>query len=148
MWTRFWLLAGLVAAGACAGPPERTYPGPERPLQEVAVLRATSGASVMEIDGARVSAYSFALLPGLHELLLRVRIYTQAPNVDWKIWSYCRVRLDAIAGERYESVVRVQKQVASSLSEKVAMEIGIAGADGRMKSAAYTCTGSRPPAGS
>jgi hypothetical protein len=148
MRKRQWLLVAIAVIGsACTGTPEKTYPGPERPLREVAVLQETSDAQVLEIDGGRVSGYSFALLPGTHDLLLRVRIYTQAPNMNWTIWSYCRVRLDAAAGERYQAVVRVQKEVASGLSEKVKMEIGIAGNDDRMRAEAYTCTGKRPSAG-
>lgn len=147
MWTRVWLLwASSALATACVGAPEATYAGPERPLAEVALLQETPGVSVMEIDGARVSGYSFALLPGTHDFVLRVRISSQVPNVDWTIWSYCRVRLDAAAGQRYESVVRVQKEIAPNLSEKVTMEIGVAGADGEMRTLAHSCTGKRPSA--
>ena len=98
----------------------------------------------MEVDGVRVTSSSLALLPGTHDLLLRVQINTQAPNVNWKVWTYCRVGLDAVAGEQYKSVVRVEKEIASGLSEKVTMVIGIAGVDGRMRAQAYTCTGKRP----
>ena len=70
MWTRLRLLAALsVLVNGCASAPERTYSGPEQPLSEVAVLHATTGADILEIDGTPVSSYSFALLPGTHDIL-------------------------------------------------------------------------------
>lgn len=58
----------------------KTYPGPELPPNEIAAIQETTGATVLEIDVERVSGYTLALLPGTHDLLLRVRIYTNAPT--------------------------------------------------------------------
>lgn len=136
------LLALLELAAACA--PTPMYPGPERPASEVALLRGSSNASIHAIDGVHVAGVSWALLPGEHEVWLRVRIVTHAPNMQWDVWSYCRVPLRAVAGEEYVGRVRTHKEIAPGLAEKVTIEIGIADSQGAMGALAAGCSGKRP----
>jgi hypothetical protein len=131
---------------ACAGSPQPIYPGPERPIEEVATLRGSTNASILEIDGERVSGFggSYALLPGTYEVLMRIQIITDAPNMRWNAWSYCFARLEALAGESYVGRVRVRKEVAPGLSEKVEMEAGIADSAGALRAPVQACSGDRP----
>ena len=83
-------------------------------------------------------------MPGPHEVWLRVRIFTQAPNVNWEIWSYCRMTLLAVGGEEYVSRVRIRKEVEHGLSERVKMEVGIADSRGIMHAVPDFCSAKRP----
>ena len=132
---------------ACAAVPVQTYPGAERPSSEIAVLRQTARASAMTLDGDAVRGSAWAVLPGTHEVLLRVRIYTQAPNMNWTAWTHCYVRFEAVAGEHYESVVRVTKETAPGLVEKVEMEMGIAAVTGGLVGKARSRSAKRPSTG-
>jgi len=138
-----WVLS-LGIAVACAGAPKQSYAGPELPRSEIAVLRETSNAIVMAIDNGRVSGTSWALLPGRHELLLQVRIYTQSLNMNYTVWSYCRVTLIAVAGEGYVSRVRTRKEAAPGISDRVKMEVGIADSEGLLRAVPSSCSPERP----
>ena len=135
-------LAVLLAIG-CLGPQQR-YSGPERPRAETALLTATSDALVVAIDGASASGGSWAVLPGHHRVWLRVRIFTQSPNMNWTVWSYCQVDFDALASESYETRVRTRKEVASGLSDRVQMEVGISDAGGTLRGVPNYCQAERP----
>ena len=136
--------AAMAVAVACARAPQQTYPGPPLPLAEVAVLKDGSEAAVLEIDGVQVSGSSWTLMPGPHEVLVRFRIFTEVPNVNWTIWSYCRIELPADAGEEYVTRVRLRKEIAPGLSEKVAIELGIADGEGVLRGALGSCLPKRP----
>jgi hypothetical protein len=116
-------------------------------MQEVAVLQATTGAGVVEVDGVSTSGYLLALLPGPHEFLLRVRLQPRGTGEDSQRWSYCRVRLELEAGERYRSVAQLQKEVVSRLATGK-VDVGIAGADGRLRARADSCSEEHPTADS
>lgn len=140
-----WAIAlTCVVFGLACSTPKQNYPGPPRPAEEIAVLTETSNASVIEIDGESVSGNSWALLPGPHQVLMHVRTQTGAPNMNWTIWSYCQARFDAKAGERYQSVVRMRKEVAPGLKERVRMEVGVVDAEEVMRGWAFGCDGKRP----
>jgi hypothetical protein len=140
--------AAVVLLQACAGAPIQTYPGPPRPAAEVALLRAGPDGAIAEIDGAKTSGSAWALLPGSHEIRVNYRIYTTAPNMSWTIWTYCWVVLPAEAGQSYQTVVRVSKQVVSpSVSDNVKMEIGIADASGLLVGLPAACVAKRPRPG-
>ena len=130
----------------CAGAPQQTYSGPARPADEVAILRSSINASVLEIDGTPVTGFggAWALLPGKHEILLRIQVLTDAPNMRWNAWSYCRLTLDAIAGENYVSRVRMRKEIAPGLAEKVELEAGVADASGALTAPVLQCSAKRP----
>ena len=137
--------AGLAAAVACGGAPTQTYAGLPRPPGEVARLQDATDAGILEIDRERVSGGSWTLLPGTHEVLVRFRIHTDAPNMNWAIWTYCWVVLPADAGKSYTSVVRVRKEIIGpSISDKVTMEIGIADAQGVLQGLPRSCVPTRP----
>ena len=106
--------------------------------------RQASRATVMSLDQKDVSGSAWALLPGWHDAMLRVRIFSQAPNMHWTVWAYCRVRFEVEAGKQYESVVRVTKETAPGLAEKLEMEIGIVDAEGTLLAKAHSCSG-KPP---
>ena len=142
-WRVLWV-GPIILAVACGCAPTQTYPGPALPRSEVALLKDTSNASVLAIDGAPASGMSWTLLPGSHDVLLHVRVFTQVPNVEWTIWTYCRVSLIAVAGEEYLSRVRIRKEVAPGLSEQVKMEVGIADAAGALQAVAHSCSPNRP----
>jgi hypothetical protein len=137
----------IVVAAAllgCNATPRPTYPGPQRPLTEVAVLRDSSDASILEIDGEQVSGTAWTLLPGPHDLLMRVRVFTDAPNVNWTIWSYCRARMIAVAQMEYVSRVEMRKEVAPGLADRVQMQVSVFDAAGEAQALVHTCTGKRP----
>jgi hypothetical protein len=136
-------LSSLALFVACSGVPTQTYPGPERARAEVALLRESTDANVIGLDGERTSGSSWLLLPGSHEVLLRVRLDTQAPNTNWTIWSYCGVVLDASAGGDYSSRVRTRKEVTVGLADRVALEVGIVDAHGALTTP-HSCSPRRP----
>ena len=129
----------LLVSVSCLGQPVQTYSGPELPLAQVALLRGTSNASILAIDGARVSGFSWSLLPGGHSVWLRVRVFTKAPNVDWDLWTHCRVDFVAVAGEEYVGRVRVREEVSSGFSETVKIQVGIADSEGIFRAAPNEC---------
>ncbi|MCP4038730.1 MAG: hypothetical protein GY733_17450, partial [bacterium] len=106
------IFAALVALAGCAVVPVKTYSGPARDVSEVAVLRDTANATVIALDGAPVSASAWSLLPGTHELILRVRIFTDAPNMHYTAWTHCHVYHAAEAGQQYTTRVRIEKKIA------------------------------------
>jgi hypothetical protein len=114
----------------------------------VALLNSTFNAGILAIDRVPVSGSSWTLMPGPHEILVRFRAYTTAPNMEWKIWSYCRVELRAVAGEEYETLVRIRKKIAPGLSEEVTLEMGIADREGVLRGAPRSCSSQRPELGS
>ena len=65
-WGRALRVASISLVVACAGPPTKTYPGPELPRSDVALLKDASDATVLAIDGVRPSGSSWFLLPGPH----------------------------------------------------------------------------------
>ena len=136
--------AAITAAVACVGTPTQTYPGPPLPQADVALLKETPETAVLTIDGVETYGSSWSLMPGSHEVLVRFRIFSTAPNVNWTIWSYCRVVLAAVAGEEYVALVRVRKEVAPGLSDKVTMEIGIADDESILRGRARSCLPKRP----
>ena len=123
------------------------YEGPALSRAEVALLRQAVGASVIALDAKPPPGSSWTILPGVHDVLLRVRIHNPAPNVNWTVWTYCYVRFAAVAGGSYESAVRVSEETASGLGEKLTMEIGIASQDGALIAKAHSCSAKRPPVG-
>jgi hypothetical protein len=62
----------------------------------------------------------------------------------WNAWSYCWLTLDAIAGESYVARVRLRKEVAPGLAEKVQLEAGIADSAGVLKAPILRCSGKAP----
>lgn len=134
----------MAIAVACAGTPTQTYPGPPLSEAEVAILEDGPDAAVLVIDDTETWGSSWALLPGPHRFLVRFRLYTTAPNVNWTIWSYCWVELTALAGEQYATRVRVEKELAPGLSERVKMEIGIADGQGVLRGLPWSCQPRRP----
>lgn len=141
---RVVLWVALAVSLSCAGHPTATYPGPELPRAEVAILRGSANARVLAIDDTTVSLGSWSLLPGPHTIWLQVRVFTEAPNVNWTIWSYCTLTLRAIAGEEYTSRVRMQKEVVPGLADNVKMEIGIADSQEILRAAVNSCVADRP----
>lgn len=140
--------AAIAVAVACASAPTQTYPGPPRPPVEVALLRDGTDAGIVAIDGVSASGGWWSLLPGSHEVMVHFRIQTDAPNMNWTIWTYCWVVLPAEAGESYQSVVRVRKQIVGpSVSDKVTMEVGIADARGILQGLPRSCVPKRPKLG-
>ena len=113
-------------------------------MSEVAILRPGSNASVFAIDGQRLSGGAWSLLPGRHEVWLRVRIYSQAPNMNWTIWSYCRSVFNAVGGQEYGSRVRTTREIAPGPDEKVKMEIGITSANDALIAPAIRCDAAAP----
>jgi hypothetical protein len=136
-----WMAA--VAVFACTGP-RQAYLGPERPRSEIALLRAGTDAGIHAINGTRSLGSFWALLPGEHEVWLRVRMLMHAPNVRWTVWSYCRVIVQLAAGEEYASRVRVQRELAPGLREEVNVEIGIVDSDGDLQAQPVGCSPNRP----
>lgn len=124
--------------------PTKLYPGPQRPDSEVALLQASSEARVIAIDDAPVMGSSWTLLPGRHDVWLRVRLFSQAPNMHWTVWSYCNAAFLAEPGSTYSTRVRAKKEIGSGLSERIEMEVGIADSDGALHAAVQTCTAERP----
>jgi len=140
--------AALAVAAGCAGAPIQTYPGLPRPPDQVALLRAGSEGAISAIDGVGASGSAWSLLPGSHEILVSFRIHTDAPNMNWTIWTYCWVVLPAQAGASYQTVVRISKRVVSpSVSDSVKMEIGIADASGVLVGLPRSCVPERPKPG-
>jgi len=136
--------AVILVAVSCAGQPRQMYPGPELPLDRLAVLRGTTNAGILGIDGKQVSGFSWSLLPGSHSVWLRVRVFTKAPNVDWDVWTYCRADFEAVAGETYVARVRTQEEVAPGFKETVKVQIGITDSEGVFRAAAGQCREKRP----
>ncbi len=108
------------------------------------MLRDTANATVIALDGAPVSASAWSLLPGTHELILRVRIFTDAPNMHYTAWTHCHVYHAAEAGQQYTTRVRIEKKIAGDLGEEVTMHIGVTDADGTMLSKSDSCFEARP----
>jgi hypothetical protein len=141
------VFAFVLAVAGCSGAPIQTYPGPQRLEGELAVLGSSSNAMILSVDGIRASGLSptWSLLPGPHDVLMKVRVFTSSPNQNWKVWSYCWVELEAVAGEAYTSRVRVTKQVEPGLADRVKIEVGIADHQDRLQAVPNRCSGKRPP---
>lgn len=58
------LLALIVLSVACG--PSRLYPGPQRELEEIAVLRCSDSARILRVDETEVDETAVELLPGVH----------------------------------------------------------------------------------
>jgi hypothetical protein len=139
-------LGVLAAALGCSGALKQAYPGPERPATEVGVLRETPQATVWAMDGSRVGGFGsgLAILPGHHDVLLRVRLHTDSFNVGWTIWTYCRVGLQAEPGKQYLSRVRTLTKRLPGLADRVHLEIGIEEVGGEKLALAHRCSGDPP----
>lgn len=139
-----WIAVSLLVV-ACTGNPKPMYSGQPRPDAEVATLKGTFKATVIRVDGESVSGTAWALLPGRHEIVQRVRFYTSAPNMNWTVWTYCHTAWSAVAGGQYRSELHTRTETASGLGETVKMEVGVYDATGRLVAQAYSCSGERPP---
>ncbi len=138
------LLGTFASVAGCTVAPTQLYSGAPRPRAEVAMISEGTNASILEIDGKQTSGRTWALLPGDHELLIRVRIHTTVPNVNWTVWSYCSVPLTAIAGEEYAARVRVRQELESGLADRVQMEVGVEDRAAVLVAVPLSCTGKRP----
>ena len=98
------------------------------------------------MDGARVAGFgnALALLPGHHDVFLRVRLHTDTFNMAWTIWTYCRVKLHAEAGREYLSRVEKRTKRMPGLADRVDLEIGIEEVGGTRLHVAHRCSGDRP----
>jgi hypothetical protein len=121
--------------------PQQAYQGAERPRDEVAVLSDSTEAAVWAIDGARVSGDSWAILPGTHEVILRINFYPQVSNVHWNLRTYCRVTLEATAGSEYLSFIRTRTEMTPT--ESLKMSMGIADQTG-LPTIPKVCSKTRP----
>jgi hypothetical protein len=119
------LSIGLLSAAAlaCSSGPEQMYLGPEMARADVAVLGDSAEVSVCAIDGTRTSGSEWALLPGSHRIMVRVRFWPRVSNVNWKIESYCQVELDAEPGTEYVTFVRTR--TVATPTETLKFSIGI-----------------------
>jgi len=125
----------------CASGPVHTYPGPPRPPEEVALLSDSAGASVWAIDGSEVSGSKWALLPGEHELYVKINIYPRVASVNFRIRYYCRVLLEATAGAQYVAFIRTW--IEMDPTETLKMERGVAQVGGP-ETLAVACSADRP----
>lgn len=134
----------IAAFAACAGPPRQMYDGDERPRSEIAILKDSSNAKVIAIDGVRTSGTSWALLSETYDIALRVRVYMQAPGMNWTAWTYCWVSMNAAAGEEYTSQVLLQRELENDMREEVTMVIGVIDAAETLVAQSYRCVADRP----
>lgn len=128
----------------CATSTTQLYDGSELPRSQVVVLQDSREASVFAVDKARVFGSAWALVPGEHEVWLKVRLHTKVPNVNWRIWSYCRHNLVALAGEEYSTRVRTQTTVAPGIADKLEVEIAIVDRAGGIVAVPVACRDTRP----
>jgi len=96
-------LAVVLVSAACMGKPTPLYPGPPRPLSEVAVLEAhySASAKIIAIDQRKTRANAFLIEPGVHEVWVYVRGYVYDDLAGAEIRLYCGVRLPLEAGRTY-----------------------------------------------
>lgn len=128
----------------CARGPVALYDGPERPPEEVAQLSASTKARVHAIDGERVLGGPWMLLPGRHDVWLKVPLQAQETNMHYQIRAFCRVALEAVAGESYTARVRTHKVRDSGLRSRTQIEVGIADRSDTLRALATGCSPNRP----
>jgi hypothetical protein len=128
----------------CATSATRLYDGSELPRSQVAVLRDSREAGVFAVDETRVFGGEWALVPGEHEAWLKVRLHTKVPNVNWRIWSYCRHNFVGLSGEEYSTRVRTQTTVAPGIADELEIEVAIVDRAGRIVAVPVACRDTRP----
>lgn len=79
-----WMALLLVSITAVACGPVKGYPGPDRPVGDLATIdpnpiRSGIGVIIEGVDGMALNAeYALAVLPGRRDLQLRLRPYSRA----------------------------------------------------------------------
>jgi len=137
------LMIGLVCATGCS--PRQGYPGPERPLSEVAVISPGSFSSDVlygsaNVDGMDFRSNGIALLPGSHKVTVSWRL--KGPKLscektsDFDSWGFNSCRKQERKRNRseqncscwdYVSVTEVcqHEVVPVTCADKIDMEAGV-----------------------
>ena len=145
---RYSILLAITAA-ACASGPSQLYEGPALPREQVALItRAPGGkARVHAIDSTRVSGDSFWVLPGDHSVWVNFQVIRHGGDTTYTIWTYCRIDLEATAGDTYVvHSIATQEQMRGA-AVKTQLGAKIVDARGKVVGTAQTCSGTRPKLG-
>jgi hypothetical protein len=135
-----------VALAACTSGPKQLYPGSALPPSEIATLEVAVPYEtfVFAIDGQRTSGDAWSLLPGVHEVWVRMSARGGAPNVIYTGWTYCRMRFEALAGGRYTVATEIRQELATGADWKVTLLASILDAGGETLAQPDRCSGKRP----